>query len=83
MLVSPLFKGTISIGNTSEPTIDFQGTCYCSFSGSIDEKSCAVVEKSFIWGGKIMLLLNILQKNLMMDVGFLIGKGIFWIGRLH
>ena len=23
----PLFKGTISIGNTSEPTINFQGTC--------------------------------------------------------
>ena len=23
----PLFKGTILAGNTSEPTIDFQGTC--------------------------------------------------------
>ena len=46
----PLFKGTISIGNTSEPTIDFQGT-FVNFQGSIDEKSCAVVEKSFIWGG--------------------------------
>jgi len=28
----PLFKGTISIGNTSEPIIDFQGTAV-SFPG--------------------------------------------------
>ena len=29
----PFFFGTISIGNTSEPIIDFQGTCESVFRG--------------------------------------------------
>ena len=39
--MSPL-KGNISIGNTSEPTIDFQGT-FVSFRGSVYDPSLGFV----------------------------------------